>query len=120
MCVLAPEVYLIETRKLKVNVLFLYHSQIHILAFKQLNSPIRIVAFGSAISSFLSLFLAENPNQVTQSFFCLSGSTLTLAGEIPARGGKMCDNNCSALSDRTLPFGLVCVQQSFSLRYLCV
>jgi hypothetical protein len=58
--------------------------------------------------------LVENLNYATPSFFCLSGSTLTLRDPIPARDGKMCDNNCSALSSRTLPFGLVCVQPFFS------
>jgi len=55
----------------------------------------------------------------TPFFFRLSGSTLTLRGPIPAIDGKMCDNSCSALSSRTLPFGFVWVQPSFSLWYLC-
>jgi len=46
----------------------------------------------------------------------LSGSTLTLRCPIAASGGRMCDNSCSALSGRTIPFGLVCVQPFFPLR----
>jgi hypothetical protein len=47
-----------------------------------------------------------------------SGSTLTLrrCGLPTASGGRRCDNSCSALSGRTVPFGPVCVQPLFSLR----
>jgi len=68
---------------------------------------------------FLSVFLDQKEKRecYVTVFSCLPllnplllDSTLTLRCPIPASGGKMCDNSCSALSGRTIPFGLVCVQ----------
>ena len=77
------------------------------------------------VEPFLSVFLdqKEKREYYETVFSCLpllnpllSDSTLTLRYPIPASGGKMCDNSCSAVSGRTMPFELVCVQPFFSLR----
>ena len=53
--------------------------------------------------------LADNLGGFEMAVCWLSGSTLTVTCGpfIPASGGRMWDNNCSALQERTEPFELV-------------
>ena len=61
-----------------------------------------------------------NMSNLLRTIFChilfLLDFTFILTCPIPASGGKICDNNCSALRGRTFPVELFCIQPFFPLR----